>query len=458
MWLARAAEVRSSNPLFDRVMLRALLDLRLLRASLHGRHFFCAGVPCSPRSSAATRPRSPSRPLPYGSAMAGQTLRLLARYQAQAMDAYRDAEPGKILHELRTGELARLGADSPVARVLRLVDATPLFLILLAEYVAWSGDLALARALRPNVDGALGWIERFGDHDGDGYLDYVGRYRTGSSTRAGRTPATRSSDADGALPEPPIAVCEVQAYCYRAWRQTAALLRTLGDGAAPTTSSGARRRCAKRFERDFWSEELGCYVLARQAGGRPVVQVASNAGQVLWGGIAARARAARVATRLLADDMFSGWGIPRCRTRASPTTRSAITSAACGRTTTVSSRPGSAATIRRPPRCACSTRSTGGDGVPPLPAARAVRRLRAQRVRDRPVSYPVACSPQAWAAGAIPHAVEPAGTARGGARASARRGAPRLPSDSTGSRSTACASAARAPTCASSAGATGARR
>src|SRR5204862_86542 len=275
LWLARAAEVRSSNPLFDRVMLRALLDLRLLRASLHGRQFFCAGVPWFSTLFGRDAATVAIQTLPFGSATAGHTLRLLARYQANAIDAYRDAEPGKILHELRTGELERRAA-----------------------------------ALRA------------------------------------------------------------------------------------------------RFERDFWSEELGCYVLARQAGGRPVAQVASNAGQVLWGGIAAPARAARVAARLLADDMFSGWGI---RTLSSASTAYNPISYHLG-----SVWPHDNALIAagfwRYAQEGAALRVF--DAL--YQAATAFRHYRLPELyagygrseaEARPVSYPVACSPQAWAAGAIPHAL-----------------------------------------------------
>jgi glycogen debranching enzyme len=405
-WLARAAEVRSSNPLFDRVMLRALLDLRLLRASVHGRHFFCAGVPWFSTLFGRDAATVAIQTLPYGAAMAGQTLRLLARYQATAVDDYRDAEPGKILHELRTGELARVGAIPQSPAYYGSVDATPLFLILLAEYVAWSGDLALVRALRPNVDAALGWLERFADHDGDGYIDYSGRYAQGLVNQGWKDSGNAILDVDGALPEPPIALCEVQAYAYRAWRQTATLLRTLGDGARAEDLERRAAALQERFERDFWSEALGCYVLARQARGRPVAQVASNAGQVLWGGIAAPERAARVAARLLADDMFSGWGI---RTLSS-------TSATYN---PISYHLGSvwphdngliAAGFCRYDQEEAALRVF--DAL--YQAASIFRHYRLPELyagygrsesEDRPVSYPVACSPQAWAAGAIPHAL-----------------------------------------------------
>ena len=406
LWLARAAEVRSSNPLFDRVMLRALLDLRLLRASLHGRQFFCAGVPWFSTLFGRDAATVAIQTLPFGSATAGHTLRLLARYQANAIDAYRDAEPGKILHELRTGELARLGAIPQSPAYYGSVDATLLFLILVAEYVAWSGDLALARALRPNVDAALDWIDRFADHDGDGYVDYTGRYAHGLVNQGWKDSGNAILDVDGALPEPPIALCEVQAYCYRAWRQTAVLLRALDDGARAEDLERRAAALRARFERDFWSEELGCYVLARQAGGRPVAQVTSNAGQVLWGGIAAPARAARVAARLLADDMFSGWGI---RTLSSASTAYNPISYHLG-----SVWPHDNALIAAG---FCRYDQEGAalrvfDAL--YQAATAFRHYRLPELyagyarseaEARPVSYPVACSPQAWAAGAIPHAL-----------------------------------------------------
>ena len=328
------------------------------------------------------------------------------RYQANAIDAYRDAEPGKILHELRTGELARLGAIPQSPAYYGSVDATLLFLILVAEYIAWSGDLALARALRPNVDAALDWIDRFADHDGDGYVDYTGRYAHGLVNQGWKDSGNAILDVDGALPEPPIALCEVQAYCYRAWRQTAVLLRALDDGARAEDLERRAAALRARFERDFWSEELGCYVLARQSGGRPVAQVASNAGQVLWGGIAAPARAARVAARLLADDMFSGRGI-RTLSSASraynpisyhlgsvwPHDNALIAAGFCrydqdGAALRVFDALYQAATAFRHYR------------LPELYAGYARSEAEA-----RPVSYPVACSPQAWAAGAIPHAL-----------------------------------------------------
>jgi glycogen debranching enzyme len=406
MWLGSSAEVRTSNPLFDRVVRRSLLDLRVLRSSVDGHHFFAAGVPWFVTLFGRDAATVAIQTLPFGCEMARETLRLLARYQATGFDPYRDAEPGKILHELREGELARVGALPQSPAYYGAVDATPLFLILLAEYVAWSGDFALARALRPNVDAALGWIERHGDHDGDGFLDYVGRYEHALINQGWKDSGNAILDADGSLPTPPIAVCEVQSYAHRALCQTAAVLRALGEGALAEDVDGRAVALRTRFEAAFWSEALGCYRLALQRDGRPVDVVASNAGQVLWGGIASAERGARVAARLMEDDMFSGWGIRTLSTQAigyNP----------------ISYHRGSVwphdnaliiTGMRRYGQDQAALRAF--DAI--FEAAAMFRHYRLpelycgygrKETEDRPVRYPVACSPQAWAAGAIPHAL-----------------------------------------------------
>ncbi|MGH7278782.1 MAG: amylo-alpha-1,6-glucosidase, partial [Candidatus Rokuibacteriota bacterium] len=229
IWLARSANVRSSNPLFNRVLRRALLDLRLLRSKLDGLGYFAAGIPWFVTLFGRDAATVALQTLPYGADMARQTLRLLAHHQATAFDEYRDAAPGKILHELRTGELARVGAIPQSPAYYGTVDATLLFLILMAEYVRWSGDLALARELRPHLDLALAWTEEHADSDGDGYLDYRGRYANGLVNQGWKDSGNAIVNADGSLAEPPIALCEVQAYAYRAWRQTATLLRALDE-------------------------------------------------------------------------------------------------------------------------------------------------------------------------------------------------------------------------------------
>jgi glycogen debranching enzyme len=406
IWLTRSTKVRASNPLFERVLQRALLDLRLLRSRLHGKHFFAAGIPWFATLFGRDAATVAFQTLPYGAAMARETLELLAYYQVTRIDQARDAEPGKILHELRQGELAHSGTIPQSPAYYGTVDATMLFLILLAEYVNWSGDLDLARRLRPHLDSALGWMERYADHDGDGYVDYVGEYANGLVNQGWKDSGNAIIQADGTLAKPPIALCEVQGYAFRAYRQCAALLRALDEPAPAAALDQRADALRQRFEQDYWSPELGCYVLARQRGGRPAKVVASNTGQVLWSGIAAAARASQVVERLMAPDMFSGWGI---RTLSSQQPGYNPMSYHLG-----SVWPHDNALIL------AGFRRYGHD----VAALRVFDALfdAASRFRDyrmpelycgfgrragepQPIRYPVACSPQAWAAGAIPHAL-----------------------------------------------------
>jgi glycogen debranching enzyme len=286
------------------------------------------------------------------------------------------------------------------------VDATALFLILIDEYLAWSGDIGLARELRANIDAALDWIERFGDSDGDGYLDYRGAYGSGLVNQGWKDSGVSIVNADGSLATPPIALCEVQGYLYRAWQAGARLLTLTDDGERGQALTARAAELRERFERDFWSDRLGCYVLALQRGGRPVEVVASNSGQVLWSGIASPEHAHTVARRLLQDDMFSGWGI---RTLSSREQRYNPLSYQLG-----SVWPHDNALILAGlKRYGCDAQAqrvfaalhdaAGGLRAHRLPELYAGL----QRGADErhPVRYPVACSPQAWAAAAMPYAL-----------------------------------------------------
>ena len=404
IWLDRSTKVRSDNPLFDRVFRRALLDLHLLRSRLGGLDYFAAGVPWYVTLFGRDSSTVTLQTLAYGPAIARSTIQLLARYQATKHDPYRDASPGKILHELRRGELANVGAIPQSPAYYGTVDATMLFLILVAEYVDWSGDLAIVESLRAHVDAALQWMED--NADSDGYFSYEGRYRNGLVNQGWKDSGNAIQNADGSLAEPPIALCEVQAYAYRAWRQSARLLRRLDDPAAARKAEQRAEALRQRFAGDFWDDELGGYVLARQRHGRPAAVMASNTGQVLWGGLATRAHAARIAARLMEPDMFSGWGIRTLSKQAAgynpmgyhlgsvwPHDNSLIL-----------------AGLRR----------YGQDG----PALKlfdalfdAATNLRDYRLPElycgyareesahRPVAYPVACNPQAWASGSLPYAL-----------------------------------------------------
>lgn len=405
IWLATNTRIATSDEVLDRVLERALLDLRLLRSNIGGLHYFAAGVPWFVTLFGRDSIITAIQTLPYGAETARQTLSLLARYQAHHHDAYRDADPGKILHELRRGELAQTGEipQSPV--YYGTVDATVLFVILMAEYVRWTGDLDHVRTLAGPLDAALEWMERYADADGDGYLDYTGGDERGLINQGWKDSGNAIVNRDGSLARPPIALCEVQGYAFRAWQAEAWLRQQLGDRARADAAERRAEDMRARFNRDFWSEDLGCYVLARQRDGEPVATVASNTGQVLWSGIAPADRARRVVDRLMAPDMYSGWGI---RTLSSDAVRFNPISYQLG-----SVWPHDNALIlagfRRYAHDEAARRIF--DGLFEAAAAMKNGRLpelfcgHSRRVATRPVPYPVASSPQAWAAGALPYAL-----------------------------------------------------
>jgi glycogen debranching enzyme len=309
LWSDTTAAVSTSNQTFDRIFAQAVDDLGLLRSQVDGLHYFSAGVPWFVTLFGRDAATIGMQTLPFGWQTAGDSARLLARYQADRIDAFRDAEPGKILHELRRGELSRANEIPQSPAYYGTVDATLLFLMLIADYVDWSNDLELARELRGNIDRALHWIDHHADHDGDGYLDYVGKYENGLINQGWKDAGNSIVRADGSMPEPPIAPVEVQGYLYRAWWDTARLLRRLGEDTRASELEARAEDLKERFDRDFWSDDIGCYLVARECDGKPVASVTSNAGHVLATGIAPQHRARAVAARLFEGDMHSGWGI-----------------------------------------------------------------------------------------------------------------------------------------------------
>jgi glycogen debranching enzyme len=397
---------RSSSGLLDRVLHRAVLDLDLLQSQLAGSSYYAAGIPWFATLFGRDAAITALQTLPFRPEVARDTLALLARYQASEHDAFRDAAPGKILHELRRGELASLGRIPQSPAYYGSVDATPLFLILLCSYTRWSGDLGFALELRAHCDRALDWIAREIDSSRDGFLAYSGAYSTGLVNQGWKDSGDAIVNDDGSQAVPPIALCEVQGYVYRAWRDVAELLRDLGSDREAVELERRADELRERFDRSFWSDTLSCYVLARQAEGRPVEVVSSNAGQVLWTGIARPDRAARVAERMLAVDMFSGWGIRTLSAEArayNPLSyhRGSIWPHDNGLIL---------AGFRRYGHDRASLQVF--DGL--FAAASWFRNHRLPELfcgfprterENEPVPYPVACNPQAWAAGALPYAL-----------------------------------------------------
>jgi glycogen debranching enzyme len=312
----QACSVSSSNARFDEFIDRAQADLGLMVTQTpHGPYPY-AGVPWF--SAAFGRDGIITALLTLWSypELSRGVLRFLAAHQAETVDDSRDAEPGKIVHELRMGEMATL-REIPFGRYYGSVDSTPLFLMLLGAYAKTTGDLDLVRELWPNAERALEWIERWGDCDFDGFVEYGARAHDGLVQQGWKDSHDSVFHADGSPAEGPIALAEVQGYVYAAWRAAAELCRALGD------DSGCKRWDARadelrvHFDDAFWCEEIGCYALALDGKKRPCRVRTSNAGQCLFTGIALPHRVPVVADTMLADDMFSGWGVRTLSTRES---------------------------------------------------------------------------------------------------------------------------------------------
>jgi glycogen debranching enzyme len=240
--------------------------------------------------------------------MARGVLACLAASQARQVDQRRDAEPGKILHEARGGEMAALG-EVPFGRYYGSVDATPLFVMLAAAYYERSADLDFIREIWPNVESALQWMDTFGDPDGDGLVEYLRRSSHGLANQGWKDSGDSIFHADGALAEGPIALCEVQGYAFAARRGAALLARALGREDVSDRLLRQAATLQDLFERQFWIEDLATYALALDGRKRPCRVRTSNAGQVLLSGIASPERAVAVADTLLSDFSFSGFGI-----------------------------------------------------------------------------------------------------------------------------------------------------
>jgi glycogen debranching enzyme len=327
-------------------------------------------------------------------------LSYLAATQADASDPARDAQPGKILHETRGGEMAALG-EVPFGRYYGSVDSTPLFVVLAGAYFGRTADTAFAETIWPHVERALEWIDRYGDVDGDGFVEYARLSPTGLVQQGWKDSFDSIVHSDGSLAEPPIALSEVQAYVYAARRSAARLASVLGR---PERAEELERRAESlrlQFEERFWSEDLSTYVLALDGHKEPCRVKASNAGHCLFGGIASAERAQRAAQTLLAPDSFSGWGI---RTLASSERRynpmsyhngsvwphdNALIALGFARYG-LNDRAGQLLTglfdaslfvdLHRMPELFCGFKKRLGEG---------------------PTLYPVACAPQSWAAAAV---------------------------------------------------------
>ena len=392
------ATITSSNHIFNEIICRSMADLAMLTTNTAQGPYPYAGIPWYSTTFGRDGIITALQMLWCDSRIAKGVLRRLAAFQATKFDPLADAEPGKILHEMRGGEMAALG-EIPFGLYYGSTDSTPLFVMLAGLYVEHTGDVETLRELWPNVEAALGWIDGPGDPDRDGFVEYHRAEERGLINQGWKDSKDAIFHADGSLAQGPIALCEVQGYVYAAKRLAASGARRLGKHALGDTLDAQAQVLAEKFESAFWCKEIGTYALALDGQKQPCRVRTSNAGQVLFSGIAAPERAEAVMRDLMQPSFFSGWGI---RTVAREERRYNPMSYHNGSVWPHDNSLIAAGFARYGHKSAVDRVFKGLFEAASYMDLRRLPELYCgfQRGRERgPTLYPVACSPQAWAAG-----------------------------------------------------------
>jgi glycogen debranching enzyme len=403
--LTERATITTDNPLFDRVLKRSDLDLTSLMTHFPEGTLPAAGIPWYVAPFGRDSLIVGLQTYHLAPARAAGTLRVLAALQGDKIDRRREEEPGKILHEMRYGEMARCH-EIPHTPYYGTVDATPLFVWLFAETVAWTGDHGLYHDLLPNVRRALEWIERYGDKDGDGFVEYrTDAHGVGHIThQVWKDSFDSLNEPDGRPITGLIAGIEVQGYVYAAYARLAEVVASYGDTAWASELRGKAEMLRRRVEDAFWLDADGYYAQALDGDKQPVRAISSNPGHLLACGLPSPERAQRIAARLRQPDLDSGWGIRTLSAKMAtynpmsyhngsvwPHDNSLIGDglyryghASAGHAIAEALFAVARAYFldRLPELCCGFARQEGTD--------------------DAPVAYPVSCSPQAWAAAAMP--------------------------------------------------------
>ena len=310
-FLELATRLQSSNREVEQIYQQALVDLAALRIPVDDSELVwipAAGIPWFVAVFGRDPLIASLQTMAVAPNFAQGTLLKLAEFQATEKDDWRDAEPGKILHELRQGELARLH-QIPNTPYYGAIDTTILWIIILSETYRWTGDRTLLDDCHAPLEKALTWIERYGDFDGDGFVEYCSRSQDGIQNQGWKDSGDSIRDADGSIVNAPISLCETQGQVYDAWRRAADLYDVRGQ---PNRAQELRQKADElyqRFNDRFWMEDEGFYCLGLDGNKQQIRSITSNPGQLLWSGIVPSERAKRLVQRLFQPDLWCGWGI-----------------------------------------------------------------------------------------------------------------------------------------------------
>jgi glycogen debranching enzyme len=401
-WDSDCTRITTDHELLNELVHQSLHDLRLTVNRVATGLLPVAGIPWFAVPFGRDSLITSLQTLCLNPDIAYGTLRFLARNQGKKMDPWRDEEPGKILHEVRSGEMATLG-EVPQTPYYGSVDSTPLFVFLFSELLRWTDDMTLAADLRPHLEAALEWIRTYGDRDGDGLVEYQSQSTRGIHNQGWKDSIDSIAFPDGRLALAPIRIVEAQGYAYAAEQRMAEVYRAWADEAQALSLEASAAARKARFEATFWMEDEAFYALALDADHRQVPSVTSNPGHCFLMGLLKGPRADAVARRLIADDMSCGWGVRTLSSRY-PTFNP------------MSYHNGSiwphdnsliAAGLRREgyDEAAFQVIQQILEAGFQLPDYRLPELYcgfsRDRRYQSAPATYPVSCSPQAWAAGSV---------------------------------------------------------